>query len=74
MTSGVRQGCVAAPELFNCVIDHLMSRVCERIPGVLFSKYALKVLEYADDTTLFSETADQLSEAEEETKKARPED
>ena len=32
--SGVRQGCVAAPELFNCIIDHLMSRVCERVPGV----------------------------------------
>ena len=25
INSGVRQGCVAAPELFNCVIDYLMT-------------------------------------------------
>ena len=73
INSGVRQGCVAAPELFNCVIDHLMSRVCERIPGVPLGNYILKDLEYADDTTLFGETADQLREAlsvfDEESKK-----
>ena len=73
INSGVRQGCVAAQELFNCVIDHLMSRVCERIPGVPLGNYILKDLEYADDTILFAETAEQLREAlcvfDEESKK-----
>lgn len=40
-----------------------MSIVCEWIPGVLLGKYGLKDLEYADDSTLFSETADQPSKA-----------
>nr|XP_061787952.1 uncharacterized protein LOC133577874 [Nerophis lumbriciformis]XP_061787953.1 uncharacterized protein LOC133577874 [Nerophis lumbriciformis] len=43
-----------------------------RVPGVSLGNYTLKDLEYADDTTLFSETADQLREAlgvfDEETK------
>ena len=73
INSGVWQGCVAAPELFNCVIDHLMLRTCERIPGVPLGNYILKDLEYADDTILFSETSDQLREAlsvfDEESKK-----
>ena len=63
INSGVRQGCVAAPELFNCVIDHLMTRVCEQVPGVMLGSYKLVDLEYADDTTLFSETPDHLREA-----------
>ncbi|GAA6097855.1 gamma-aminobutyric acid receptor subunit alpha-2-like [Tachysurus ichikawai] len=32
ISSGIHQGCVAAPDLFNCIIDHLMSRVWERVP------------------------------------------
>lgn len=54
------KGCVAAPELFNCVIDHLMSRVCEQIPGVPLANCTLEDLEYADDTILFRETSDQF--------------
>ena len=27
IASGVRQGCVVAPDLFNCVIDHLMCQL-----------------------------------------------
>lgn len=49
ISSGVCQGCVAAFDLFNCVIDHLMSGVCERVPGVSFSNYHL-----TDDTVLLS--------------------
>ncbi|GAA6065153.1 SLAIN motif-containing protein 1-like [Tachysurus ichikawai] len=54
ITSGVRQGCVAAPDLFNCIIDHLMFRVWDRVPGVSFGSYHLTDLEYADDTILLS--------------------
>ena len=55
INSGVRQGCVAAPDLFNCVIDHLMTRVCERVSGVSFGEYNLSDLEYADDTAALTE-------------------
>ena len=34
INSGVRQGCVAAPDLFNCVIDFVMEKVTQRVPGV----------------------------------------
>ncbi|KAB5523698.1 hypothetical protein PHYPO_G00155510 [Pangasianodon hypophthalmus] len=60
ISSGVRQGCVAAPDLFNCIIDHLMSKVCERVPGVPFGSYHLTDLEYADDTILLSTSYSQL--------------
>ncbi|XP_045915344.1 SLAIN motif-containing protein 1-like [Micropterus dolomieu] len=60
ISSSVRQGCVAAPDLFNCIIDHLMSRVCERVPGVAFGSYYLTDLEYADDTILLSTSLSQL--------------
>ena len=61
--SGVRQGCVAAPDLFNCVIDYLMTRVTERIPGVTFGNHNLADLEYADDTTMLCNTAEELRDA-----------
>ena len=54
INSGFRQGCVAAPDLFNCVVDHLMSRVCAQIPAVSFGNLHLADLEYADDTILLS--------------------
>ncbi|KAG7507653.1 hypothetical protein JOB18_040880 [Solea senegalensis] len=63
ISSGVRQGCVAAPDLFNCIIGHLMSRVCERVPGVSFGSYHLTDLGYADDTILLSIPYSQLSDA-----------
>lgn len=63
ISSGVRQGCVAAPDLFNCIIDHLMFRVCERIPGVSLGNYHLTDLEYADDTILLSTSYSQLRDA-----------
>ncbi len=47
ISSGVRQGCVYAPELFKCVIHNLMTRVCEHVPGVSLSEYKLADLEYA---------------------------
>ena len=54
INSGVRQGCVAAPDLFNCVLDYLMSKVCEQVPGVQFGSRTLADLEYADDTAMLA--------------------
>ncbi|KAI8518875.1 hypothetical protein Bbelb_021320 [Branchiostoma belcheri] len=73
INSGVRQGCVAAPDLFNCVIDYLMTKVCERVPGVSFGQYNQADQEYADDTTLLADDLERLQEAltvyDEESKK-----
>ncbi|KAI8518905.1 hypothetical protein Bbelb_021620 [Branchiostoma belcheri] len=63
INSGVRQGCVAAPDLFNCVVDYLMSKVSECVPGVSFGGYSLADLEYADDTTLLADTPQRLRDA-----------
>lgn len=63
ISSGVRQGCVAAPDLFNCIIDHLMSKVCELVPGVTFGDYHLTDLEYADDTILLTSSYSELKDA-----------
>lgn len=58
--NGVRQGCVPDPDLFNCVIDYLMTKVCKEVPGVSFANYHLANLEYVDNTTLFSNSTHQL--------------
>lgn len=34
--------CVAVSDLLNCIIDHLMDRVCAWIPGVRLGSYLLK--------------------------------
>ncbi|GAA6085621.1 SLAIN motif-containing protein 1-like, partial [Tachysurus ichikawai] len=62
-------GCVVAPDLFNCIIDYLMSRVWERVPGVSFGSYLLTDLEYADDTILLSQLRDALGIYSEEAEK-----
>ena len=51
---------MAAPDLFKCIIDHLMTQVCQRITGVRLGNYHLIDLEYAEDTTLLSDTVADL--------------
>ena len=51
---------MAAPDLFNCIIDHLMTCICQRIIGVRLGNYHLADLEYVDDTTFFSDTVADL--------------
>jgi len=63
INSGVRQRCVAAPDLFNYIVDHLMSRVCAQIPAVSFGNLHLADLEYADDTILLSNDIEKLTAA-----------
>ena len=59
----MRQGCVAAPDLFNCVIDYLMNRVCNLIPSIQLNHYMLSDLEYADDTAIFYSSLKDLTDA-----------
>ena len=61
--AGVRQGCVAAPDLFNCIIDQLMTKVCNRITGIHLGDFQLTDLDYADDTVIFCSTLAQLKDA-----------
>ena len=52
---GVTQGCVAAPDLFNCATDFLMPSMFEKVQGVQLGNYHLTDLVYADHTILFAE-------------------
>ena len=54
---------MAAPDLFNCIIDYLMTRVNERVPGTFFGDYRLNDLEYADDAALLAESLEDLQRA-----------
>ena len=49
----MKQGCLETSDLFNCIIDHLMT-------GVRLGNYHLTCQEYADDSTLFSDTVSNL--------------
>lgn len=60
---GVRQGCVAAPELFNTMVDYLMTTVTPEIEGLALANHQLKDLEYADDTTFLSDSLESILQA-----------
>ena len=60
----VKQGCVIAPDLFNCVIDHLMRRLLSRCNlGIQLREYQLTDLDYTDDIAIFAPSACVLQEA-----------
>ena len=62
--TGVKQGCVIAPDPFNSVIDHLMRRLLSRCNlGILLGEYQLTDLDYADDIAIFAPSACVLQEA-----------
>ena len=61
--SGVRQGCVAAPDLFNCMVDYLMEKVAEKVPGIQLGSYRMTDLEYADDTLLLGSSLEDIRQA-----------
>ena len=62
--TGVKQGCVIEPDLFNCVIDHLMHRLPSRCNlGIQLGEYQLTDLDYADDIAIFAPSACVLQEA-----------
>ena len=62
--TGVKQGCVIAPDLFNCVIDHLMRRLLSRCSlGIQLGDYQFTDLDYADDIAIIVPSACVLREA-----------
>ena len=60
-TSGVRQGCVAAPNLFNIAVDYWLQRTLDRCP--LLGVNQITDLCYADDVSIFAELLDTISDA-----------
>ena len=58
---GVRQGCILSPYLFNMYCEHIMRRalVNEQI-GVHIRGQVVNMIQYADDTTLITESVEDL--------------
>jgi len=55
--TGVKQGCVLATGLFNCVIDRLVQRMTNRCRiGIKRGNYTLTDLDCADDIAVFTFT------------------
>ena len=62
--NGVRQGCAAAPELFNCVIDHILNETHHAHPfGISYARKTLSDVAFADDAAVLSDNLDQLKSA-----------
>ena len=63
-TSGVRQGCVAAPNLFNVAIDYWMQNVKDTVPSLGANYHgAVTDICYADDVVIFAGMMDILANA-----------
>ncbi|KAI8499356.1 hypothetical protein Bbelb_231200 [Branchiostoma belcheri] len=59
--SGVRQGCVLAPTIFNVAIDHVMGRTVEQCNcGVSFGDLTVTDLDFADDVAILAEVLEVL--------------
>ena len=54
--TGLRQGCILSPTLFNITLDYIMSRDMEGKEGFHVGERILKDAEYADDAALLAET------------------
>ncbi|KAK6749578.1 hypothetical protein RB195_001909 [Necator americanus] len=63
VVTGVRQGAVAGPFLFNFAIDDIMRRTVDQCPADIVlapSRCPLTDLEYADDVVIFAESSTKL--------------
>ena len=73
---GVRQGCILSPYLFNLYAEYIMqnARLDEAQTGIKIARRNIINLRYADDTTLMTESEEELKsllmEVKEETEKA----
>ena len=64
ITTGVRQGCAVAPELFNVIIDYVMTKTISRISfGLKFGDHTIRDVDFADDLAILADSMEQLLEA-----------
>ena len=64
ITTGIRQGCAAASELFNCVIDYNIIRIIIHLQfGLQDGDRVLSDADYADDLAVVSDSPSKLTEA-----------
>ena len=59
---GVRQGCISSPYLFNFYAEYIMRNAGleEAQAGIKMARRNINNLRYADDTTLMSESEEEL--------------
>src|SRR5712691_5456666 len=61
VNSGVRQGCVLAPTLFNACMDYVLGRVSDRnLCCASIGEVEVSDLDFADDAAFLSESLDNL--------------
>jgi len=58
--SGVRQGCVLAPDSFATGMDWVLERTVAAMHGVSFGQYSFTDLDFADDVCLLAEMLELL--------------
>ena len=63
-TTGVRQGCAVALELFNVIVDCIMTKTTSRLSfGLKFRDRAITDVDFADDLAILADSMEQLLEA-----------
>ena len=64
---GVRQGCILSPCLFNLHAEYIMRNTGleEAQAGIKIARKNINNLRYADDTTLMTESEDELESLDE---------
>ena len=64
ITTGVRQGCAVAPELFNVIVDYIMTKNTSRLSfGPKFGDRAITDVDFVDDFAILVDSMEQLLEA-----------
>ena len=61
---GVCQGCAVAPELFNIIIDYVMTKTTSRLSfGLKFGDHTITDVDFTDDLAILADSMEQLLEA-----------
>ena len=62
--TGVCQGCAVAPELFNVIVDYIMTKTTSRLSlGLKFGDRAITDVDFAYDLAILADSVEQLLEA-----------